>query len=154
MRKFLVIFVMSLSLIGCSEKYLNGRVNELRQERKSLSSDVNRLKNECSSLQQRQVILFQTVRNLEAEKYALSNGREPNYVITLEIKQSTFTLDIGEHIKNNMNAITMQIPVSKQFYNSVRVGTKISEEFKYGSLVFNGDFSELNVVVKDKYVKY
>lgn len=154
MRKFLVIFVMSLSLIGCSEKYLNGRVAELRQERNSLSSDVNRLKNECSSLQQRQVILFQNVRNLEAEKNALSNGCEPNYVITLEIKQSTFTLDIGEHIKNNMNAITMQIPVSKQFYNSVRVGTKISEEFKYGSLVFNGDFSELNVVVKDKYVKY
>lgn len=66
MRKFLVILVMALSLISCSENYLNGRIDELRQERKSLVSDVNRLKNEYSSLQQRQVILSQTVRNLEA----------------------------------------------------------------------------------------
>ena len=83
----------------------------------------------------------------------MSNGYEPSYILTLEIKQATYTLNIGEHIKNSINAISLQIPVSKKFYNSVSVGTRISNDFKYGSLVFNGDFSELRVTVKDKQIR-
>ena len=47
----------------------------------------------------------------------------------------------------------MQIPVSKKFYNNVNVGTRINNNFKYGSLIFNGDFSELKVTVTDKYIR-
>lgn len=78
---------------------------------------------------------------------------EPYYLVTLKIKQSTFTLDIGEHIKNKMNAVEITIAVDKRFYNSVKVGQDISKSFKTGSLLFNGDFSKLKVTVVKKQIK-
>ena len=93
------------------------------------------------------------VSNLRTEKSAFTSGYEPVYLLTLEIKQSTFTLDPAEHAKNAINAITLQIPVSYTFYNKVSIGQNISEEFKYGSLILNGDFSKLKVKVKNKEVK-
>ena len=77
---------------------------------------------------------------------------DPYYLLTLQIKQSTFTLDIGEHIKNKANEIEMTIAVDKRFYNSVQVGEEISNSFKMGSLVFDGDFSSLKVRVKSKQI--
>jgi hypothetical protein len=78
---------------------------------------------------------------------------EPTYIVKLEIKQSTFTLDIFEHIKNQVNAIEMEIPVDKRFYDSVRIGQEINRGFKYGSLIFNGDFSTLKVKVIGKRIQ-
>lgn len=80
-------------------------------------------------------------------------ANEPYYLVTLKIKQSTFTLDIGEHIKNKMNAVEMTIAVDKRFYDSVQVGQEISNSFKKGSLLFNGDFSKLKVTVVKKQIK-
>ena len=153
MKKLLIFLALTLSLISCGENYHRTQISELKQEHKTLSTQVSTLRNLCDNLRQSQHYLSAQVRELEVEKRALSNGYEPSYILTLEIKQSTFTLDIGEHIKNSINAISMQIPVSKKFYNSVSVGTRISDEFKYGSLVFNGDFSELRVTVKDKQIR-
>ena len=77
-------------------------------------------------------------------------AQEPYYLVTLELKQSTFTLDIGEHIKNKMNASTMTIAVDKRFYDKIRVGQELSNTFKGGSLLFNGDFSRMKVKVTNK----
>ena len=153
MKKLLFFLVLILSLISCGENYHRTQISELKQEHKTLSTQVSTLRNSCDNLRQSQHYLSSQVRELETEKRALSNGYEPNYILTLEIKQATYTLDIGEHIKNNINAISIQIPVSKKFYNSVKVGTRISDEFKYGSLVFNGDFSELRVTVIGKQIR-
>ena len=144
---------LTLSLISCGENYHRTQISELKQEHKTLSTQVSTLRSTCDNLRHSQHYLSTQVRELETEKRALSNGYEPSYVLTLEIKQATYTLDIGEHIKNSINAISMQIPVSKKFYNSVSVGTRISDEFKYGSLVFNGDFSELRVTVINKQIR-
>lgn len=89
--------------------------------------------------------------NVEAPTPAPAS--EPYYLVTLKIKQSTFTLDIGEHIKNKMNAVEITIAVDKRFYNSVKVGQDISKSFKTGSLLFNGDFSKLKVTVVKKQIK-
>ena len=153
MKKLLLFWALTLSLISCGENYHQTQISALKQEHKTLSTQVTNLRNACNNLRQSQHYLSAQVRELETEKQALSNGYEPNYILTLEIKQTTYTLDIGEHIKNNINAISMQIPVSKKFYNSVSIGTRISDDFKYGSLVFNGDFSELRVTVKDKQIR-
>ena len=153
MKKLLIFLALTLSLISCGKNYHRTQISELKQEHKALSTQVSSLRNSCDNLRQSQHYLSAQVRELETEKRALSNGYEPSYILTLEIKQTTYTLDIGEHIKNSINAISMQIPVSKKFYNSVSVGTRISNDFKYGSLVFNGDFSELRVTVKDKQIR-
>lgn len=153
MKKLLFFLALTLSLISCGENYHRTQISELKQEYKTLSTQVSTLRNSCDNLRQSQHYLSAQVRELEVEKRALSNGYEPSYILTLEIKQATYTLNVGEHIKNSINAISLQIPVSKKFYNSVSVGTRISNDFKYGSLVFNGDFSELRVTVKDKQIR-
>ena len=153
MKKLLLFLALTLSLVSCGENYHRTQISELKQEHKTLSTQVSNLRNSYNNLRQSQHYLSAQVRELETEKQALSHGREPSYILTLEIKQTTYTLDIGEHIKNSINAISMQIPVSKKFYNSVKIGTRISDDFKYGSLVFNGDFSELRVTVIDKCIR-
>ena len=72
------------------------------------------------------------------------------YVLTLKVKQSTFTLSISEHIKNSMNAIEFNIPVEKSFWESQSIGSELSNHWKPGSLIFNGDFSKLKVTVTNK----
>lgn len=72
------------------------------------------------------------------------------YVVELEFKQTSFTLDIGQHIKNNMNKLSINIPVIKEFYDAVNVGDEINKSFKIGSLIFDGDFERGKVVVKNK----
>jgi hypothetical protein len=90
------------------------------------------------------------IHDLRLQKNSLETGREIKYIVKFRIKQSTFTLDIGEHIKNGMNAIELELPVSKSFYDRVSVGTEISKSFKMGSLLFNGDFSNLHMTVTGK----
>lgn len=98
--------------------------------------------------------IYHNISNMDSTYVeAPAPDSEPYYLVTLQIKQSTFTLDIGEHIKNKMNAMNMTIAVDKRFYKSVKVGQEISKSFKTGSLLFNGDFSNLKVTVIKKQIK-
>ena len=154
MKKLAFILTTTLCLCSCGSDYYREQVDELKRERSMLHTEVSSLRKSCTTLGNQKSTLQTEVRNLEAEHNALSKGIEPNYILTLEIKQGTFTLDIGEHVKNSINAITMQIPVSKSFYNNVTIGTRITDEFKVGSLILNGDFSKLRVTVKNKEIRY
>lgn len=82
--------------------------------------------------------------------FALSALAEEMCVVTFKIKQSTFSLGIGEHIKNEVNKQFLQIPVDCDFYNTLNVGQELHNEFKIGSFIFDGDFSRLKITVHDK----
>ena len=152
MKKFILIFLTVIVFTSCDEIRMEERadlkdeINTLRYEKDNLSKSVTNLRESKTKLEKE-------VSELRAEKSAFTYGDEPVYLLTLEIKQSTFTLDLAEHTKNAINAITLQIPVSYKFYTKVSVGQNISEEFKYGSLILNGDFSKLKVKIKNKEVK-
>lgn len=75
------------------------------------------------------------------------------YIITFRIKQTHFTLDIGEHLKDSMNEITIDIPVDKEYYDSLSVGDIINDEFRMGSLIMHGSFGNWKVVVDNKAIK-
>ena len=141
-----VFLFLAVLLVSCSPSHIENDIKGLKQERAVLRREKQALVGSKSKLKEE-------VALLRAEKGALVNGREPKYIITLEIKQSTFTLDIGEHIKNNANKVKMDIPVSRDFFDSVYTGTEINKSFKYGSLFFNGDFSELKVKVIGKRIE-
>ncbi len=82
-----------------------------------------------------------------------SFDNSPIYVLVIEVHQVTATLDIGEHVKNKINDIELRIPVDKRFYDYINVGESLTENnFKMGSLIFNGDASVLNFTVKEKFV--
>ena len=82
--------------------------------------------------------------------FALSVFADEMCVVTFKIKQSTFTLSISEHIKNEANKQFLQIPVDCDFYNTLSVGQELHNEFKVGSFIFNGDFSRLKITVENK----
>lgn len=74
------------------------------------------------------------------------------YVITLEIRQSHVTLDLWEHVKDSANAIRIEIPVDKQFYDDVREGETLKKDFRTASLLIRGSFGSWKVRVVEKKV--
>ena len=147
MKKFILILLTVIAFTSCDEIRMQERA-DLKDEINNLRYEKNNLSKSVENLRETNTILTNEVSNLRTEKSAFTSGYEPVYLLTLEIKQSTFTLDLAEHAKNAINAITLQIPVSYTFYNKVSIGQNISEEFKYGSLILNVDFS--NPFIEDE----
>lgn len=87
------------------------------------------------------------VSNMIDKLDSISGSR---YILTLELKQSRLSLDISEHIKDGMNKIKFNIPVDKEFYESVEVGTKIKNSFRSGSFIMRGSLSNWVITVVDK----
>lgn len=112
------------------------------------------LEQECEELRTEIVALQEQKATIETE---IIDAKETNgtakYVVTFRIKQSHFTLDIGEHIKDAMNEITIEIPVDKEYYDSVAVGNTVNDDFRVGSLIMHGSFSNWNVIVERKEVR-
>lgn len=142
----IVLFVLTLSsCVNYDEnaetakrqfyKYQN-ELSSLSKEIEVLKHDKELLMNECKTLN------------------ILKEGKTPHYVITLGIKQTSYSLDLGEHIKNDLNAIRIEIPVSKDFYDSVDKGDYISNEMRMGSLILRGTFKKIKIKVIDKQLKY
>lgn len=75
------------------------------------------------------------------------------YLVTLEIYTSTFTLNPLKHLKNHLNAVEITLPTTKDFYENVKEGQKLSEGFKCGSFFISGSISDLVVKIKKKEVK-
>lgn len=126
--------IMCVSLAGCASEaeaeMLNGRIDELQVEIASLEAERDALTDE--------------IVDIKVEKDLAK------YVVTFNIKQSHFTLDIGQHLKDEMNDISIQIPVDKDYYDSVEVGDVINDDFRMGSFIFKGSFGNWDITVEDK----
>lgn len=129
--------VMVVCLVGCGEQ---SQVDLLKKQIAELETQKSLLETEISDLE-----------NVVAEKKEESGTAK--YVLTLEIKQSHFSLDISEHLKDSMNAIEIQIPVDKEYYDSVEVGQDIVDEFRMGSFIFKGTYGNFKVSVAGKEIQ-
>jgi hypothetical protein len=126
MKKSLFIFwVISLFFASCGN---NGEVENLKKENAALVEQVNALKSG-------------------------NNAKAPKYILKLHLQQSHLSLSIKKHIKDAMNAIDFEIPVDKEFFDSVSKGTSIVDKFRFGSLVLAGSFGDWEMIVKDKVVR-
>jgi hypothetical protein len=81
------------------------------------------------------------------------DGKQPQYILKLKLKQSHFSLDISDHVKDAMNAIEFEMPVSKEFYASVNENTEIIDEFRFGSFVLNGSYGDWEMTVEGKEIR-
>lgn len=146
MKKKIIIFMMVLticaSLIGCTskEESLNNNIAELEAKIVELQTEVSTLETERDSLKN------------DITDIKIENGTA-KYIVTFNIKQSHFTLDIGQYIKDEMNDISIQIPVDKEYYDSVEVGDTIADDFRMGSLIMYGSFGNWNITVEDKCIQ-
>lgn len=123
------------------------RNNRLMRERHQIESEINANKNINNRLKQQYDVLNNQINR---NKFALDVLKNI-YIVKIKIHQTTYTLDIGEHIKNKINDIEFEIPVDKSYYDRCVVGQKVSDPgLKIGSLVFNGDFSKLKITIIGK----
>ena len=150
--KHLIIaaFIALVTLTSC---YTSEDQQRLQQECKDLQTQKVNLQKQIDLNTKNVYNLRQQVSDLTKEKSALQSGRDPKYIVKFKIKQGTFTLDIFEHIKNEMNSIEIEVPVHKDFYNRLSVGQDITDSFKWGSLVMDGDFSSLHMKVVGKRIE-
>ena len=140
MKRFIsFLFIVTLSiftLTGCSVE-----INSTSKE------DVETLKAEIAELEEYKASLESEVEKME-DDLGLTT-----YVLTLSIKQNHFSLDIGDHMKDAMNELEFDIPVSKEFYESVDKGDVLDDSFRLGSFLMKGSFGSWKVKIKDKYIE-
>jgi cell division protein FtsB len=123
------------------------RNDRLMNERKQLEVEVNGNRNINEQLKHQHKAL---VEQINKDNFALAVSRTI-YIVKIKIHQTTYTLDIGEHIKNKINDIEFEIPVDKAYYDKCSIGQKVSDPgLKLGSLLVNGDFSKLKVKITGK----
>ena len=137
MKKHVVVLIAMIAIIlsGCSktETVSNEEITKLESEIAQLEAERDRLNEE--------------ILNTKTD-----NGLA-KYVITFNIKQTHFTLDIGEHLKDSMNDISIEIPVNKEYYDSVEVGDTIDDSFRMGSFIWKGSFGNWKVTVESKDIR-
>ena len=137
MKKYVIVLIATIAIIlsGCSktETVTNEDIAKLESEIAQLEAERDRL-------------------NEEILNTKIDNGLA-KYVITFNIKQSHFTLDLGEHLKDAMNDISIEIPVDKEYYDSVEVGDVIDDSFRMGSFIWKGSFGNWKVTVESKGIR-
>ena len=131
----LLVGGMMLMLAGCGDN------------REDLNAEIDGLKSEISELENQRDSLKSEIADIKVD-----NGTA-KYIVTFNIKQSHFTLDLSEHMKDEMNDISIQIPVDKEYYDSVEVGDTIADNFRMGSLVMKGSFGNWDITVEDKEIQ-
>ena len=122
-----LLIVTPILLIGCSSD------EEHKQE---LQAEVQELENE--------------IEQLEAIRDGLISKDDVSYIIEIEISQAHYNFDIDELLSDAMNAITIPVEVSQEYYYSVDVGDTLNSDLRIGSVVFKGSFGSWNIIVKDK----
>jgi predicted nucleic acid-binding Zn-ribbon protein len=109
---------------------------QLNMEVQILTKEVENLKNEIASLEAEKNKLEDEILDTKIE-YDLAK-----YVITIEVERD-FSME--------MDALDVEIPVSKEFYDSIEIGTKLTNEYIMG----NGDHFEgwFSIVVTHKEIR-
>jgi len=73
------------------------------------------------------------------------------YMVELDIRNSSVSLSISKHIRNAMNAFQIELPVDKDFYDSVKVNQEIASNFKAASFLMKGSVSSVKITVVRKW---
>lgn len=139
---FAVVLLTALLCSGCAAK----EPEELKAERTQLQSEIKTLKSQRNELVASRDQLLLEVVNLKHK----ADGETAMYMLTLELKQSHFTLDIGQHVKDSANAVEFTIPVDKAFYDSQNIGNLLVDDFRTGSFLINGSIGNWKVKVTNK----
>ena len=150
MKKIIFILFSLILFVSCeSKEQVKGDITELTNQRNALQGQTVSMQLNIIDLTSQTTKLTDELKVLNI----LKSGKQPVYVIKLKLKQSHISLSISKHLKDMANAIEFEMPVDKEYYNSVNVGTEIVDNFRMGSLFFAGSFGSWEMTVINKYVK-
>lgn len=142
MKKLIVFILIALTLTGCGSvsEANNALIMEQEQKIANLKSEIHALEQQKSDLEG--MIVQEKV-----------NKGVAKYIVTINIKQSHPFWDIENNIKDEMNDIDIEIPVDKEYYDSVEVGTVINDEFRMGSLIMSSSIGNWDITVSGKEIR-
>lgn len=127
MKNQILLFILfSSSFLACNDG--NSEIENLKKENTALIAQIKTLKSG-------------------------PNANAPKYILKLRLRQSHFSLSIKKHIKDAVNSVDFEMPVDKEFFDSVRNGTEIIDNFRFGSFVLSGSFGDWELTVKDKIIR-
>jgi len=140
-RILTTLLLIVIIISGCSKSEMND-AEIIKQELriKELDSVITELENTKAELES-------IIPVIKEEKGVAK------YIVKINIKQSHFTLDLNEMLKDELNDITIEIPVDKEFYDSVEIGTVLDDTFRLGSLLLKGSIGSCDVTITEKAIK-
>lgn len=145
-----VSLLLALTLISCENQHdVQNDIHQLKIQRTAIQQEIQTLLDSKIDKQKEINLLDEKLKELKI----YNTGKKPYYILKIRLKQSRISLDIGAHFKDEMNAIEFEIPVDKDFYNSVNIGTKITDKFRVGSFVLKGSLSSWDMTVREKIVR-
>lgn len=137
--KLLFIIICCFSLCNCKPKDV------------ALEEKINRLENTIENKQIQINQLNATLDELNSKIIKIAEEKElVYYIVIFEVKQTHISLDLTEHLKDSVNAYRFQVPVDKDFYDNVRVGQELTQNFRFGSLLLKGTFGSNKIMIVDK----
>ena len=151
--------ITSMLLLGCNSKsreHLKAEYKELLVKNTELVEINNQLKKENKELINEQKKLNAEMGNMYLEIKEMKRRHEfwkednKQYVVVIKIKEFHYSLNPATFIKDNMNAIKIPIQVSKQFYDSVKIGDNLNSKLRIGSLLIKGNFGDWDVTISEK----
>jgi hypothetical protein len=146
MKTKLILTLVTLMQLSCDNKtYTQTDVESLNQQGRSLSLLIAEKQKQLQHLN-----TAVSVKNAELNAISKEN---PKYILKIQFSQSRFSLDISDHIKDSMNSGEFELPVDRDFYNSVNVGDKMVDNFRMGSFILRGSFSSWNFKIINKRIE-
>lgn len=148
MKRTIIGIIISMLVVALFCFFLTGLDTIVsKSQRKSYNKEVVQLKERIKEL-------HEEIRYLEEKKTSLkAENSIEEYIITVEIRQKHYTLDFTEHIKDKINAIEIDIPVTKEFYDSVNVGDVLNDTFRMGSFIVHGSVGKWEITIINKEVR-
>ena len=141
MRKRILVLLVALLMVlstGCASN--EAKVDRLSEEVVKLEAEVNGLKRQKEELE---------AEIIEVKK---EHGTA-RFIVKFKAKQVHYTLDLDTYLKDSMNELEFEVPVDEDYYNSVEVGTVISDDFLTGMLLVRGTFGSWEVKVVKKEIR-
>lgn len=144
MRKILPLLLAILILFaGCGQ--LDSEIAE---------SEVAQLNSEIEQLQAKKARIEERIAALKAEETEIKTEQNIfTYFVSIRIAQSHSLFDpnfFENSLKDSINAITIEIPVSEEFYDEVEVGTILNNDFRFGSFILNNSIGSWSVRITNK----
>ncbi|HYD18499.1 MAG TPA: hypothetical protein VEF76_08480 [Patescibacteria group bacterium] len=81
---------------------------------------------------------------------AQTQNAAPAYYVTVDLRQSHFTLDPFEHARDSWNAVEFALPASKAQYDRLNKGDNLVDKFRSASFWIDGSIGSTKMTVEGK----
>lgn len=83
----------------------------------------------------------------QTETTRVEQQAAPAYFVQVDLRQSHFTLDPFEHLKDGMNAVQFPLPTAKAQYDKLKKGDNLVDKFRAASFWIEGSIGSTEMTI-------